>query len=183
MSRSIPFLVELNRRLKYTPDFPLLKRRVVIPIFVFDEFKQDFQEGEKDPFFKNAEYYGSAHTTNSTFIMKNEKSILGNEPTVFETYRGEVGAKRILGEVYGVSVEHVAYLDRFYGNGHRTHRKYVQVALHHQVRTQGFMLCKAFMWLGDKEFFKYHRMDTSWVENYYSSNDVIMRTVSGYCHA
>lgn len=148
------FIEHLHKRSANTTydDIKSLKRDYgpVIPVFIYDSFMKGCED---DVHFEDMLYFGPATTYDDQFILlQNPYHSIILPPTNlvmnhFNLHKGNI--RRVQGELYGVPLEHVFWLDKVYDNGNTFNCDTLPIMLHQQTENAGMLLNDVLCYFGE----------------------------------
>jgi len=148
------FMEHLIRRSYNTSneDIRSLKRDYgpMVPIFIYDSFMKG---GVDDENFKDMAYFGPATTCDDQFVLLQNQVhtvLMPESPLVmnnFNLFRGNL--RRIQGELYGVPIEHMFWLDKVYDNDTKFVCDYISILLHQSVEGAGILVKDVLCYFGE----------------------------------
>lgn len=138
---------DVNDYGQFTKDFPLLREKTHIDVFVYGTLRKNFSNHRQ--LGPKAELLGVGHTAYDRFILAN--NIKAGFPVAYfhsdPTYRAH-----IYGEVYRINVDQILQLDYLESNGIMFKRHFLPINI---VQSNGSIQNhRAWIYLGVKEFWK-----------------------------
>lgn len=149
----------------YTPDFHSLKKdsRDLFPVFLVGNEKQ---KGQRHNLLKDLPFFGKGVTYKKNFILrqlKNDYSQLKQEPFLFDIDKKEIekwgddlvidsnDLKAVEGEVYGLPLRRLTFMDSYHMNSQGTNRKEMFIYLKDSPNRG--QVIKAFTYTIDLDYF------------------------------
>ncbi len=122
----------------------------LVPVFIYDSFMKG---GVDDEHFKDMAYFGPATTFEDQFVLLQSPhdSVL-MAPTAlvmnhFNLWKGNI--RRVQGELYGVPLEHMFWLDKVYDNDRKFTCDYIHVMLHQREDQAGILVKDVLCYYGE----------------------------------
>jgi hypothetical protein len=119
-------LHKAGNRTIYTPDFFSLKKFKSIPVIIFDEVKLS---GAAHDLIQGCKYYGLGHTEEDdkfalVFAENGHKAAIEKTPEALDNFElNNSDFRGIEGDIYGITLQQLCNLDKFYQNGVKYDRK------------------------------------------------------------
>lgn len=130
-NNNLSVMEELQNRGISTSDFEVFRKRVEIPVLIYDDYKLGCWNGRF--FQEGCNYYGEGVTLASEFSMKRTD---GDQCLVFDKQKEEPRGK-VRGDIFGVSPEHMIVLDKVMDNNIKNFRREILVMLEDQDHMAG----------------------------------------------
>lgn len=153
------FFEKLSKRREMTWDIEDLKSDYgdILPLFVYDNLRKG---GSDNHILDGLPFFGTAVTQEDEFVMASSNS--GPNPVSFyneKNLRQEMNLvnsniKRIEGEIYGIPLDMLYYLDKVYQNGHNYERVQIPILFEQPDSTRMFLIRNALIYLGNFAVFK-----------------------------
>lgn len=109
------FLIEANRRNRFTPDIGLLERHPFQMVFVYDELRRDGHQ-YKDLLSEHSAYAGTAFTKWNYTLLRQELGEASRGIMLDANYTYPK-ARKVKGEVLFVESKRISWLDTYKENG------------------------------------------------------------------
>jgi hypothetical protein len=147
----------LKKRSSHTYDVAELKTDYgpIIPIFIYDQL----MVGETDDhWLKDAMYFGHASTLSDDYVLMENKR---GEVVLFDNEGGELAQandlsrnqlKRVMGQLFGVSLDKIFQLDKMYVNGFGYERQRTSIKLH--TSGMGILLRDVNIYIGNYYYWR-----------------------------
>lgn len=136
----------------------------MVPVFIYDSFMKG---GEDADHFKDMAYFGPATTVSDEFVLVQNayhSVILSPIPLVMNHFAlTKQNARRIQGELYGVPLDQILWLDKVYDNEEQFTCDRISVMLHQTTENSGVLVKDVLCYFGEPK---------AWTKMVHTANSV-----------